>query len=288
MSNIRCPICGEEYSDTYKSCPFCEEDAAAVRGRTIRRRSGRRASEKKRNAGAGGVLMLFSVVVILAVVCFFAFKDDVRDLIGYRPEPVQTDGDPSGGSLPTVNDGSGSGSGQPDPGPQTPPEGDISGEAPPVPSGPLTLEETDITIPAGETGRLTFTGGNGTIVWTSSNDQIATVADGAVTGVAGGTVTITGVSGEDTVTCSVTVTGDPWVNPVKLKLNKTDVTLPTSSPSFTLTVKGSDTVPTYTPDKEGIVSIKEDGTITRIGRGTVIVTVTCDGQSMECIVRCRG
>ncbi len=284
MRNIRCPICGEEYSDTYKSCPFCEEDTAAAQGRTIRRRSGRRASEKKRNAGAGGVLMLFSVVVILAVVCFFAFKDDVKDLIGYRDGQTQTENDPNGGSLPTVN----SGSSQPDPGPQTTPEDKTSGEEPPVPSGPLTLEETDITIPAGETGRLTFTGGSGTIVWTSSNDQIATVADGAVTGVAGGTVTITGVSGEDTVTCSVTVTGDPWVNPVKLKLNKTDVTLPTSSPSFTLTVKGSDTVPTYTPDTEGIVSIKEDGTITRIGRGTVIVTVTCDGQSMECIVRCRG
>ncbi len=26
MSNRRCPKCGEEYSDTYRSCPFCEEE----------------------------------------------------------------------------------------------------------------------------------------------------------------------------------------------------------------------------------------------------------------------
>ena len=28
MAMKRCPICGEKYSDTYKSCPFCEEDEA--------------------------------------------------------------------------------------------------------------------------------------------------------------------------------------------------------------------------------------------------------------------
>ena len=33
MSNRRCPKCGEEYSDTYRSCPFCEEEAAIRRGR---------------------------------------------------------------------------------------------------------------------------------------------------------------------------------------------------------------------------------------------------------------
>ena len=28
MAMKRCPICGEKYSDTYKSCPFCEEEEA--------------------------------------------------------------------------------------------------------------------------------------------------------------------------------------------------------------------------------------------------------------------
>ena len=26
MAMKRCPDCGERYSDTYKNCPFCEED----------------------------------------------------------------------------------------------------------------------------------------------------------------------------------------------------------------------------------------------------------------------
>ena len=28
MAMKRCPICGEKYSETYKNCPFCEEEAA--------------------------------------------------------------------------------------------------------------------------------------------------------------------------------------------------------------------------------------------------------------------
>ena len=28
MTMKRCQICGEKYSDTYRDCPFCEEEAA--------------------------------------------------------------------------------------------------------------------------------------------------------------------------------------------------------------------------------------------------------------------
>lgn len=34
MAMKRCPICGEKYSDTYKSCPFCEEEEALQSGAT--------------------------------------------------------------------------------------------------------------------------------------------------------------------------------------------------------------------------------------------------------------
>ena len=33
MSNRLCPKCGEEYSDTYKKCPFCQEEEAIRQGR---------------------------------------------------------------------------------------------------------------------------------------------------------------------------------------------------------------------------------------------------------------
>ena len=44
MSNRLCPKCGEEYSDTYKKCPFCQEEEAIRQGRPLHRHSGDRKS----------------------------------------------------------------------------------------------------------------------------------------------------------------------------------------------------------------------------------------------------
>ena len=32
MAMKRCPDCGEKYSDSYKYCPFCEEEEVLRRG----------------------------------------------------------------------------------------------------------------------------------------------------------------------------------------------------------------------------------------------------------------
>ena len=32
MSLLKCPKCGEMFSDSYKTCPFCEEDEAFANG----------------------------------------------------------------------------------------------------------------------------------------------------------------------------------------------------------------------------------------------------------------
>ena len=37
MAMKRCPVCGEEYSNTYRTCPFCEEEEALRDGEEIRR-----------------------------------------------------------------------------------------------------------------------------------------------------------------------------------------------------------------------------------------------------------
>ena len=48
MAMIHCPKCGEKYSDTYRECPFCEEEEALLDGEEIRR------SEMVRKAYLGG------------------------------------------------------------------------------------------------------------------------------------------------------------------------------------------------------------------------------------------
>ena len=64
MANINCPKCGEEYSETYRKCPFCQEEEAIRKGRPMHR-TGKRLSKKKRNSGAAGVLLLLALYVLM-------------------------------------------------------------------------------------------------------------------------------------------------------------------------------------------------------------------------------
>lgn len=307
MANRRCPKCGEEYSDTYRACPFCEEEDAIKHGRPLRRHGGRRVEKRPgRTGGAGGVMLLLTAVIILGVVCYVFFGDDVAEAVGIRanqdPAPV-SDGGPD--QIPPIDDAD-----RPAPGVQTPegpdqtegepgrPEGSSDPVEPvePEPAGPLALSQTDITIPAGETGRLTATGGSGEISWSSSNPEIASVDGGAVTGKAGGTVTITAACGEETATCQVKVEGDPWVNPNpdSFKLSKTDFTLQPSETSWQMKIKrndgnweilGSADGVTWASNNPNVCTISDTGLITRTGKGTTQVTATVDGVTLDCTVR---
>ena len=96
----------------------------------------------------------------------------------------------------------------------------IAGEeyvAPVVDVTGITLDQAVATVEAGATVTLVATvtpedATDKTVVWTSSDEAIATVADGVVTGVAAGEVTITAQAGEFTATCTITVTEADGIN----------------------------------------------------------------------------
>ena len=291
MATHRCPKCGEEYSDTYRSCPFCEEEDAIKHGRPLRRRGGRR-------------LEKLMCVIILCVVGYVAFGDDVADAVGIRdaqpaPPPDASQTEPQ---APPSSDGQTPEPPVPNEDEPAPSVDPVISDEPPVsdepaePSGPLALSQTDITIPAGETGRLTASGGSGEVTWSSSNPEIASVDNGAVTGKAGGTVTITASSGEETVTCQVKVEGEPWVdpNPSIYRLNREDFTLSSSETSWQMKVKkdngkweimGPNEGVTWASSNTGVASISETGLVTKTGKGTTQITATVGGVTLECTVR---
>lgn len=165
MSLLKCPKCGEMFSDSYKTCPFCEEDEAFANGGKKPVNPGRRVHRQKSPSILGPTLVL--VLVLVAGVLLYT-------LIGSRKP----------------------GDDRPDP--------------PNTPAVTLTLDQTALELTAGGTGKLAATGAEG-ITWTSSNADVATVAeDGTVTAVAAGTATISAsAEGADPVTCTVTVKEAP-------------------------------------------------------------------------------
>ena len=57
MAMKRCPDCGEKYSDTYKYCPFCEEEEVLRKGKD---RGGRRARQSRHFSVLTPILVVLS------------------------------------------------------------------------------------------------------------------------------------------------------------------------------------------------------------------------------------
>ncbi len=52
MNLLKCPRCGEEYSPSYRRCPFCEEGdhPRKIKYNSSKQSGGRRVSDKKQDA----------------------------------------------------------------------------------------------------------------------------------------------------------------------------------------------------------------------------------------------
>lgn len=241
-------------------------------------------------------MMLLLGVIVIGVGAYVAFGDDVAGAVGIRMQdeaPAITDTeDEEPEKIPVAQ----AGTVNTDPGPAVTdePQGDEPVEAPGT-GEPLALSQDNITIPAGETGRLSATGGNGTVTWSSTNPEIASVEDGSVTGKAGGTVTITATSGEETASCTVKVEGDAWVDPnaSSYKLSKDDFTLSSGESSWQLKIKrgegwevlGSADGVTWASSNTGVATVSDTGVVQRVGRGNTTITATIGGTVLECIAR---
>ena len=202
MALVRCPICGEAYDDTYKACPFCEEDDAAEQGVKIRRNNskpGRRASNQM-NLLTPTLTVL--ILIMAALLVYLLFGDTIAEKLGM--------GDPSGAH---VEEPVGNQNEQVDPEPVVPPEEvepadpletlDYAAAAA-LPAG-LSLSTTDFSLfNVSENHTIQVSGGSGKYRWFSQDPAVATVdADGKVTALSRGTIQVVVTDGEKQGTCIV-------------------------------------------------------------------------------------
>lgn len=157
-----------------------------------------------------------------------------------------------------------------------------------IPVTSVTMDKVSMVLQEGATATLVATvlpadATDKTVTWSSSNPDVATVADGVVTGVVIGTATITASVGEFSATCEVTV--------VTSKISVTGVTLDQTSvelekgQSVTLTAT---VLPANATDKSIIwtssntsVATVTDGVVQAIASGTAIITVKTNDGGFE-------
>ncbi len=125
-----------------------------------------------------------------------------------------------------------------------------------------------------------------TAVWTSDNENVATVAqDGTVTAVAPGYAVITATGGSVLHQCGVAVY-DQAVTSVQL--NRTSVDLMVNDTAeLTAYVFPDDAVNKdviWTSDNEDVATVSDSGTVTAVGKGSATITAKSGGPSASCTV----
>ena len=82
MAMKRCPDCGEKYSDSYKYCPFCEEEEILKEGKG---RGSRRARQSKGFSVLTPVLIV--LIIVMAGLLMFLLKSDKQPTEPVTPQP---------------------------------------------------------------------------------------------------------------------------------------------------------------------------------------------------------
>ena len=253
MAMKRCPVCGERFSDTYKSCPFCEEEEYWEEEQEPRRpilREGTRSASRR-----SPYSIITPVLVVLILLMAFLL---VYLLYGDKLFHKDTDKPPEDGK-PGIT--------QPQPTPGTTPAED-PGEKDPVGSDPAgtpegTENNGEPTMPEGSSGSAGTSTPSGSGGGSGSNSG-------------GGTS-----SGGMTYASAAAL-------PKGLTLNLTDFTESVSKGTVKLRVSGGTGSYTWISENPSIATVASDGTVTLVAKGTTNVVVTDGTKRAICIVRVTG
>ena len=162
-----------------------------------------------------------------------------------------------------------------------------------VPATGVTLSETALSLHPTEKATLAATvapeNTTDTLVWTSSNDAVATVKDGVVTAKSEGTATITAACGSAKAECVVTVLSP--IPATGVTLDKTALKLyEGDAAKLTAMVKPEDTTDktiVWTSSDKTIATVK-DGAVTAVKAGTATITAACGEAKATCAVTVKA
>lgn len=158
-------------------------------------------------------------------------------------------------------------------------------------ASPISLNKSETLLDIGYSETLKYTleeGLNNTdIIWTSSNESVATVKDGKVTAISEGTTTITASINGNKSTCTVVVSSD-YIPVSGISINQSSLTILIGS-TTTLTANITPSNATYqeitwTSSNETVATVK-DGKVTGISEGTTTITASIDGKKSTCTIK---
>ena len=151
----------------------------------------------------------------------------------------------------------------------------------------VALDKETLSLTVGGEATLVATlspaGSTGTVVWSSSDEAVATVVDGKVTAVAAGTATISAVIGNGVVASCVVTVSAASIAATGVELNATSGSLFVGgSVTLTATVSPSDSTDTVVwSSSDETVATVDNGKVTAVGAGSATITATAGSAKAE-------
>lgn len=255
MKLIKCPKCGEMYSDSYKTCPFCQEDEA-LKGRSAAPH--RKVTKHRRAPSILGPAMVLVVVLaaVLVGVLLFGGKGSANKPADKPPveEPTPAPTEPLTLDQTTLNMNQG--------------------------------ETATLTVTGAENVLWTSSDPNVATV-----DDSGTVTAG-VPGTA--TITVTTADGSQSAACTVQVATPLPPEPPKEELGLRSIyqakgeTISEFSTSVgaavQMRVDGTEQTITWTIEDPKIATVTADGLVTAVAKGKTILKAIVGDQSVSCFV----
>lgn len=263
MKLLKCPKCGEMFSDTYKSCPFCAEDEELHSDRRTKG-GGRRVGGGKKSPSALGPVLVVCLVLVVGLLGYTLFGDQIAALIG------GTDENPGTPSVP------------------------VSLTLDKAELAMTTGQSARLTATGGE--KITFTSGNEAVATVSEDGSVQAVAAGSTVVVASSgeqkatcrvTVTDAAQTGDNSQTTQPELS-QPAV-PANLTLQSIygsadDISISVGE-SAPMEVLGTDSAVSWSVSDASVATVSSDGTVTGVAAGRVTLTATVDGQTLSCLFR---
>lgn len=253
MRLLKCPKCGEMFSDTYKTCPFCQEDEELHSDKPVKH-SHRRTGGGRAKPRVGGVAVVVCLVLVLGLAAYTIFGSQLKDIFGGKKNV------------------------EPQPDTQTLTLSQSSVELAVGNSVVLSATGADkITFSSSDEGVATVTV-DGTVKAVGAGSAVITVK--AAEQAATCRVTVTAPASEDPVKPDVPDT------PVQKTLTLQSI-YGTSGEfscnigeSVPLEVDGTDSAVSWSSSNTQVASVDASGTVTAVSSGKATITATVDGQTL--------
>lgn len=256
MRLLKCPKCGEMFSDTYKTCPFCQEDEERHSSKPVKS-AGRRTGGGRAKPKVGGGVVIVCLVLVLGLAAYTIFGNQITAFFtGEKDAPTPEP------AVLTMNK--------------------TSVELTVGSSFALTVSGADKVAFSSSDEAVATVSANGTVQAVSTGSAVITASAADTTATC--RVAVTAAVDQPTDPVTPDTPSDLVIYSVYGESVVTDVTIEAGKEAL-MEVQGTDSAVTWSIADSSIATVDSSGMVKGVASGETTLTATVDGQTLTCKVR---